>query len=29
MPVIVVAYPKGGLRKSTLATNLAGALVTQ
>ncbi len=29
MPVIVVANPKGGVGKSTLATNLAGFLVRQ
>lgn len=29
MPVIVVANPKGGAGKSTLATNLAGALAHQ
>jgi chromosome partitioning protein len=29
MPVIVVANPKGGVGKSTLATNIAGALARQ
>lgn len=29
MPVIVVANPKGGVGKSTLATNIAGALAHQ
>ena len=29
MPVIVVANPKGGVGKSTLATNIAGWLAHQ
>ena len=29
MPVIVVANPKGGVGKSTLATNVAGCLARQ
>ena len=29
MPVIVVANPKGGVGKSTLATNIAGWLAVQ
>lgn len=29
MPVIVVANPKGGVGKSTVATNVAGLLARQ